>query len=182
MEESKIIEQCIRGHREGQRLLFDSYYNYVYTVSFRYLRNHHDAEDVVSEVFNRVFKNIQKFKRQEGSGLKQWIQTISINESLRFLKKKAPIDYTDDILNLNDEPAETTSTSNVNQISDIKKVIEQMPEGYRRIFLLNVVDGLSHTEIASHLGISRNTSKSQMLKARKYLQSKLEKDESKQLR
>ena len=116
----------------------------------------------------------------ENGGLKRWIQTIAINESLRVLQKKKPIIYTDsnEIL----DQAEVELEVNDQITADrIRKLVDEMPEGYRRIFLLNVVEGLTHAEIAEHLNISRNTSKSQMLKARKYLQKKLENYESQRI-
>ena len=80
--------------------------------------------------------------------------------------------YTDDneILDNSYEELELPEVAN---IKELKKLIDEMPIGYRTIFLLNLVEGLSHTEIAKHLGISRNTSKSQYRKARTYLQTKL---------
>jgi len=175
-----LIYKCQRGDRSAQRMLFDQYYNYVYTTCHRYVRHHHDAEDVVSIVFNRIFKNIDKLNDLENHGLKRWIQTISINESLRFLKKRQPIDYTADDFLLDTKVEPATLSVEVSDVSEIKKIVNDMPPGYRTIFLMNVVEGLSHTEIAEHLNISRNTSKSQMLKARKYLQTKLSKDKSRQ--
>ncbi len=160
-------------------MLFDQYYNYVYTICHRYIQHHQDTEDVVSISFNRIFKNINKLRHTADMGLKRWIQTISINESLRALKRKQPIDYTSDekyldgIVELEESPSEINTQL-------IKKVVNEMPLGYRTIFLLNVIEGLSHSEIAEHLGISRNTSKSQMIKARNYLRTKLKKYESRQ--
>ena len=110
-------------------------------------------------------------------GLKRWIQTISINESLRALKRKQAIDYTSEEKNL-DSIIELEESSVEIDTQLIKKIVNEMPLGYRTIFLLNVIEGLSHTEIAEHLGISRNTSKSQMLKARNYLKIKLKQYES----
>lgn len=180
MNTNQLIIQCISGDRRAQRSLFDQYYKYIYTICFRYVRNHHDVEDVVSEVFNRVFRSLDKLEHADDQGLKKWIQTISINEALRFVKRKHPIDYAEDDLQFEaayEEP-------DISQIDEriLKKAIDELPDGYRNIFLLNVVEGLSHTEIAEYLGISRNTSKSQMLKARILLQKKLKKDVPRQLR
>jgi len=182
MSEAQIIKQCLRGDPKGQRMLFEAHYDQIYSTVFRYLRNHHDTEDVVSEVFNRIFKNIKNFKSKGANSFKAWIKTISINEALRFSKNKLPINYTEEFSEIPTRHLENVNSIDTIDIERIKKIVEEMPEGYRTIFLLNVVEGLSHSEIAQHLGISRNTSKSQMLKARKYIQSKMKKDESRSVR
>ena len=184
MQEALLIKRCIKGDRAAQRALFDTYYKYVYTVCFRYVNHHEDAEDVVSEVYRRVFRHLERVKNTADQGLKRWIQTIAINESIRFLNRKQPIDYTEDLF-LDHKQIVTSANEGASTISDsaiktAKEVVNAMPTGYRTIFLLNVVEGLSHTEIAEHLGISRNTSKSQMLKAKKYIKNKLNKDASRQ--
>ncbi len=172
MKNQEIIALCKKGDRTAQRLLFDEYYNYVYTICFRYVQNHHDAEDVVSIIFNRIFKYLDQLQDFADNGIKKWIQTISINESLRFLKSKKPIQLSDDFsqFNLTSNEKEEIDQS---EISRIKNAVNELPTGYRTIFLLNVVEGLTHAEIAKYLGISINTSKSQVLKAKKYLQIKL---------
>jgi len=180
MEDSTIIIGCQNGERIAQRLLFDRYYNYVYTISYRYLNNHHNCEDVTSISFNRIFKNIEKVTNTADGGLKKWIQTIAINEALRFLKKKSPIVYTEDE-GILDQVENVTKIASSWDMTFMKKLVNEMPEGYRRIFLLKTADGLTHDEIAEHLSISRNTSKSQMLKARKYLQTKLKNYESQKI-
>lgn len=181
MEDKILVQRCQLGEREAQRWLYDKYYLYLYSTVLRYVRRHHDAEDVMSEVFIRIFKNINKLKTTADHGLKRWVKTIAINEAIRFVKKKERLVYTDseeifEHMPVNESPIDGTN------VKLIKKIINEMPIGYRTIFLMNVVEGLSHSEIAEHLDISRNTSKSQMLKARKYIQRKLSKDESRQLR
>jgi len=178
MEETQLIKECQRGKPKAQRLLFDTYYTYVYSTCLRYLANHHDTEDVVSVVFNKIFLNIDSFKGGLENGLKRWIKTISINEALRFIKRKRPVVYTEELEHIEFAEYKEDDFDPSFDIKKVKNCIEKMPEGYRTVFMLNTVDGLSHSEIAAHLGISRNTSKSQMLKARKYLIKELRKNES----
>lgn len=172
MNEKILIQKCQLGEPNAQRTLFDTYYSYVYKVVYRYVNHHHDTEDVVSIVFNKIFNNINRVVDSRDSGLKRWIQTITINESLRFIQKKNPIIFTDDDSILDNTQQVEYLDESVNT-DYIHKLISEMPKGYRLIFLLNVVEGLSHSEIANHLNISKNTSKSQLLKARKHLQSAL---------
>lgn len=181
MDDKLLIQKCQRGERKAQRLLYDNYYLYLYGIVLRYVISHHDTEDVVSEVFVRIFKNINKLTTSKNQGLKRWIKTIAINEAVRFIKKKDRLVFTDSEDNFEHVEA-TESPLDEPNVAIIKKIIKEMPIGYRTIFLMNAVEGLSHSEIAEYLGISRNTSKSQMLKARKYIQCKLKKNESRQIR
>ena len=180
MQDSSLIKKCQNNDPKAQRRLFSEYYRYVYAIAYRYLQNHHDCEDIVSIIFNKVFRNINRVKQTENDGLKRWIQTISINESLRFIQRKNPILYTDNDVML-DKEEEVIEMDDSLRMDKIKKLIQQMPEGYRRVFLLHVVEGLTHSEIAEYLDISRNTSKSQMIKARKYLQTQLKNYESQEI-
>ena len=180
MNTLELIKKCLNKEPRAQRKLFDDYYRYIYTICFRYLQDHHDCQDVVSEVFNRVFSNIGKVYDTSNNGFKRWIQTIAINESLRFLKRKRPVIYTDEniILDGKEEVIEEQELLNTDQIWNI---INEMPEGYRRIFLLHSIDGLTHAEISEYLSISRNTSKSQLLKARKYILAQIRNYESERI-
>jgi len=128
MKESNIIHRCKQGDRAAQRMLFDQYYNYVYTISHRYVQHHQDTEDVVSITFNKIFKNIHQLRDTADMGVKRWIQTISINESLRALKRKQPIDYTSDDKNLDSSTEIKDSPIEINT-QLIKKVVNEMPLG-----------------------------------------------------
>ena len=177
MTDEQIIKMCLAGDGRSQRELFDRYYAYVYAIAHRYLSHHHDAEDVVSETFSRVYRSLSKIVDSRDGGVKRWIQRITINESLRCLKRKQPLVFVEDTSTL-DRPVETSDKleSSLSRRA-VLSAIDSLPDGYRVVFMLSAIDGLSHAEIADHLGISRNTSKSQMLKARKYLQNKLQRYE-----
>jgi len=175
MDISLIIKGCQKGERTAQRLLFDKFYRYVYTISLKYVRNHHDCQDVVSEVFDRVFKNIHQVESPSNKGVHKWIKTIAINESLRLIKRRSPLLFLEEevLLSQDQRVGEAEEREPRYSTQQLMSVINDMPNGYRQIFLLKVVDGLTHEEICHHLDISRNTSKSQLLKARKYISTEL---------
>lgn len=134
----------------------------------RYLSDHHNAEDVVVQSFTKVFKNLNRFTYKGQGSLGRWIRTILINESIRFLNKKSLIQFNEDLKHLETQNVEADGLQQM-QATDIMRVIEQLPTGYRTVFNLYVVEGYAHKEIAQMLSISENTSKSQLKKARNQL-------------
>lgn len=174
MNEKQLIEACCKMDQKAQRLLFDRYYKAVFRLAKRYLVDHHETEDLVVVVFNKVLKNIINFEyRGEGSLLK-WLNTITINESIRAMKKIRSIHFKEDVLE--NTIVKPTNYSGLD-IEKVNAIIAKMPKGYRNVFNLYAIDGYSHSEIAEALNISRNTSKSQLRKARKFIINELNKDE-----
>jgi len=138
----------------------------------RYLSDHHDTEDVIILSFTRVFKNLKRFSYQGPDSLGKWIRTILINEAIRSLKKRKLIQFNDDLKHLAFPDTQANALQQM-QASDIQQMIEKLPAGYRTVFNLFVIEGYSHKEIAQTLGISENTSKTQLKKARQHLINKL---------
>jgi len=171
LDEKELIKACKRKKQVGQKQLYERYYDIMFRICYRYLGNLHDAEDIVVEGFIKVFEKIKQFEYRNSSSLKNWIQTIMVNESLMHLRRSKRILFSDNehILEQNYHIDETL------EIKDIHKAIAQMPTGYRTVFNMYVVEGYSHKEIAERLNISEQTSKSQLSRAKKYLQ-KLIKD------
>lgn len=172
MTESEIIDGCRREDRKCQRLLYERFAPRMYAVCLRYIPKVAQAQDVLQDSFIKIFVNITRF-RMDGS-LEGWIRRIVINTALYQLKKtKASI-----IENHHDETANydyyNESENIINKISadEITRLIAVLPEGYRAVFNLSVIDGYSHHEIAEMLHITESTSRSQLTKARKMLQSK----------
>lgn len=168
LNEEELIKRCIRHDRHAQEFLFNQYYKDLYQIALRYLSDHHNAEDAIIQSFTRVFKNLKNFTYQGQGSLGKWIRTILINESIRFLKKRSLIQFNEDIKHLEIHNADANGLEQM-QASDITRMIEKLPTGYRTVFNLYVVEGYAHKEIAKMLGISDNTSKSQLKKARTHL-------------
>ncbi|MEN8121457.1 MAG: sigma-70 family RNA polymerase sigma factor [Bacteroidota bacterium] len=166
MEEKELVQACKRKKQAAQKQLYERYYEIMFRTCFRYLGNSHDSEDIVVEGFLKIFEHIKKFEYRNSGSLKNWMKTIMINESLMHLRKNKRILFSDDeyILEQKYHIDETL------EIQDIHKAIAQMPIGYRTVFNMYVVEGYSHKEIAESLNISEQTSKSQLSRAKKFLQ------------
>lgn len=134
----------------------------------RYIKNESETMEVVSEGFVKVFSNLGRFNYERAGGLTSWIKTIMVNESLQHLRKHQHM-YVD----IQDESIDVISVDSELKNFEaeyIYQAILKLPEGYRTVFNLNVVEGYSHKEIAEKLGISEGASRSQLTHAKKKLQ------------
>lgn len=181
--DKNIIEGCIAGKRNAQRQLFNKYSPAMLGVCLRYCKNLGDAEDVLQEGFIKVFGNLKSYR---GTGtLGAWIKRIMINTALTQIKKKVNFstltdELTEDayLIGVSEEEVEYMPVDPEILI----RMIQDMPEGYRTVLNLYVFEEYSHKEIAGMLNISENTSKTQLLKARKHLRSRLEHTGKKRLK
>jgi RNA polymerase sigma-70 factor (ECF subfamily) len=173
MTEQELIKSCKAQHRKAQQSLYDRYAPVLFGICRRYVKQHEDAEDVLLEVFYKIFTNIKQYK---GKGsFEGWIKRIAVNESLMFLRKKRNFNISVDVY-----PVDVREKSHaVDELlfeKDILVLLEKLPTGYRTIFNLYVVEGYKHREIADKLGISINTSKSQLILAKKRMSELLKKN------
>lgn len=141
------------------------------TVCRRYSCDQKEAEDMLQESFIRIFQNIAQF-RFEGS-LEGWIRRIVVHTALRILQKKK-IHFSD--MGESVEHAQSMDSDAVSNLGteELLKLISSLPDGYRIVFNLYVLEGYDHNEIAGMLKISSATSRSQLLKARKLLKTQIE--------
>lgn len=170
MTEKEIIRGCIKNNATCQRLLFEQYAGKMMTICLRYTRNQKDAEDTLQESFIRIFSSISGF-REEGS-FEGWLRRIVVHTALKMLqKKKIHFSTIDD----NDETAPTVDPHVLDRLSteELLQFIGRLPEGYRLVFNLYVLEGYDHNEIAGMLDISPGTSRSQLIKARRLLQQQI---------
>lgn len=170
MTNSELIVACRTNDRKAQQLLFDRFSPKMMGVCRRYLKTQEDAEDVLIEAFYKVFNNLLSFKA-EGS-FEGWIRRIVVNECLMFLRRKHNFNLTVEI-DQNLDVKTTVTTQDQLEAEDILALLERLPTGYRTVFNLYVLEGYKHREIAEILGISINTSKSQLILAKKKLQQLL---------
>lgn len=140
----------------------------------RYVKTNENAEEVLMEGFCKVFQKIHMYS---GIGsFEGWMRRVITNEALMFLRK----DYKfNDHVEIGDIQVAQVSTTADELLAakDILKLLEQLPTGYRTVFNLYVMEGYKHREIAELLGISINTSKSQLILAKKRLKDLLEQNQ-----
>jgi RNA polymerase sigma-70 factor (ECF subfamily) len=164
--EIELLAACQNGERFAQKALYDKYKTQMYTLAYRITGNFEDADDVLQDGFVKVFKNLGQFGGK--SNLKTWIHTImartalaKIRNKVHFLDVEGAIETETDLFEVPDDTAY------------LEKAILSLPDGYRSIFTLYEIEGFKHREIARMLGVSENTSKSQLHKAKQMLRSKL---------
>ncbi len=170
MTEFEIIDGCIRQNMNCQRMLFEQYAGKFMTVCRRYANDEMEAEDMLQEGFVRIFNNIHQFKF-EGS-FEGWMRRIVVNVALKSLQKKK-LKFGEIKDNSADSPSIQAYAYNNLGEEEILKLINRLPDGYRIVFNLAVIEGYSHEEIARMLNIQPSTSRSQLVKARKMLQSQI---------
>ena len=171
MTEKELIAQCKKEDRGAQKLLYDRYSPMMMGVCRRYVYNREDAEDILVEAFYKILTNIHQFR---GTGsLVGWMRRIVVNESLMFLRKRHNFSM---MVEVDQTHAMATFTiEDELAAKDILTLLAELPTGYRTVFNLFVLEGYKHREIAEILGISINTSKSQLILAKKRLQTLMEK-------
>jgi RNA polymerase sigma factor (sigma-70 family) len=169
-KEEELIKGCLRQERSAQQRLYDLYSSKMYGICYRYVKNPMEAEDVLITAFTKIFERIQQFKG-DGS-FEGWIRRIMVNEALTHLRKSRTMYLETEIEQAEREPDYDRLADQL-QAEDLLKMIGELPAGYRVVFNMYAIDGYSHKEIAEQLGISENTSKSQLSRARTYLQKVL---------
>jgi RNA polymerase sigma factor (sigma-70 family) len=169
-KEEDLIKGCLRRERTAQQQLYDLYSSKMYGICFRYVKHAMEAEDILVTAFTKIFEKIDQFKG-DGS-FEGWIRRIMVNEALTHLRKSRTMYLETDLKQADREPDYDQLSDHLEE-EDLLNMIQQLPAGYRVVFNMYAIDGYSHKEIAEHLGISENTSKSQLSRARVYLQKML---------
>ena len=164
----ELIQGCINMDRSAQNRLYDLFAPKMMIVCLRYADSHEEAEDVLHEAFMRVFTHIDQYKF--AGSFEGWIRKIIVNSSLQKIRSKPSLHAVSTIEELKTEPFSTQDV--ISQISskELLLLIQQLPPAYKMVFNLYVFEGMKHKEIASLLGISEGTSKSNLSDARAILQ------------
>ncbi len=168
--ETELIEGCKRKDRAAQKALYEQMAGRMLSLCCRYVKDRMEAEDILVTSFAKVFDRIGQFKKK--GSFEGWIRKIVVNESLSYLRKNKNMYLETELEAANREP-DLSSADTKLEADDLLKLVSELPTGYRIVFNMYAIDGYSHKEIANQLGISENTSKSQLSRARGQLQNKL---------
>jgi RNA polymerase sigma-70 factor (ECF subfamily) len=172
LAEQELIDGCRKGDRASQRALYDHFCRKMLAVCLRYSKTTAEAEDILQEGFVKVFQSIKDFRQE--SKLETWITRIMVNTALNVQRKKLYLYPMVDVEEL-DLPEQEMSISGIH-FTQLLEMIQSLPQGCQIVFNLFAIEGYSHKEIATQLGISEGTSKSQFARAKSLLQQRLLKE------
>ena len=167
MSEHQIIQGCIEGDVRCQRMLFDQYAGKMMMVCLRYASDQMEAEDILQNGFVKVFRHIGQFKYQ--GSFEGWVRKVMVNTALKYCQRKR-IRFDELQPEMPHIPSVEPYVYSLLGEADLLHLIRRLPEGYRLVFNLHVIEGYSHEEIARMLEIKDSTSRSQLVKARRMLQ------------
>lgn len=160
----EIIELCKAGNAKAQHQLYQLYAKAMYNICYRMMNNREEAEDLLQESFTEAFMRLDTYRFESSIGA--WLKRITINKCINALKKRKAVLIIMDNL---PEPAgsENTDTDIPGlSVERVQRAMELLPEGYRVVFSLYLLEGYDHTEISQIMGITEATSKSQYSRAK----------------
>jgi RNA polymerase sigma-70 factor, ECF subfamily len=167
--EAQLIKKAIQNNHEAQRVLYEFHAPKMLSVCRYYISDVQYAEDVMLNGFFKVFTKLKEFKNK--GSFEGWIRRIMIRESISFLRQKKRLEFSTEDIEVYDEVTNNIKTEL--EVEEIQLLIDNLPEGYRMVFVMYAIEGYKHSEIAEMLNIREGTSKSQLFKARKLLQQQL---------
>lgn len=168
--EEELIAGCRKGKASAQRGLYDRLAPKMLGVCLRYIKDREEAEHVMIGSIVKVFDKLEQFKG-DGS-FEGWVRRIIVNDCLMYIRKNRNMSLETDIDTLRESP-NFGAIDDILQVEDLMKLIKELPVGYGTVFNLYAIEGYSHAEISKMLDINENTSKSQLSRARKWLQNRL---------
>lgn len=171
-----LVDSCIKGDREAQRVLYDRLASRMFPVCIRYIGDRTQAEDVLQEGFITLFTKLKDYKG-EGS-FEGWARRIFVTTALMSLRKKDALKMSEELDTVRGMKAETTSQIQNIGYKELMDLVMSLPPGFRTVFNMYAIEGYSHKEIAETLGITETTSRTQFSRARVWLQNKIQEREN----
>ncbi len=165
----ELIIECKKQNAKAQEALYRQYSGVLFGICLKYSPNRAEAEDNLQDAFLTIFRRIDQF---QGKGsFEGWMKRITVNTALQKYRKKKVFDISNE--GQIEDAVEEVEESNV-PLDFLLKIIQELPDRYRLVFNLYVLDGYAHKEIAEMMGITDGTSKSNLARARMILKTKVE--------
>lgn len=161
-----LVEKSKNNDRNAQYQLYELYVDAMFNIGIRMLGSKEDAEDIIQESFIEAFKQLHTFRYESTFGA--WLKRIVVHKCINFLKlKRIPVTTIENHdFHLTEEPVIVEEKMDIQKV---KKGIEILPNGYKQIINLYLIEGYDHNEISEILDVSTSTSKSQYHRAKKKL-------------
>lgn len=172
----QLIRSCIDGDRASQKELYDLLAPRMFPVCIRYIGDRVQAEDILQDGFITLFSKLKDFKG-EGS-FEGWARRIFVTTALMSLRKKDALKMSEDLDTARGMKAETVSQTQNLGYKELMELVMSLPPGFRTVFNMYSIEGYSHKEIGEMLGISETTSRTQLSRARIWLQNKIKEREN----
>ncbi|EMR00722.1 Sigma-24 [Cesiribacter andamanensis AMV16] len=167
LSEEELIAACRQGKASAQEKLYQLYSRRMMAVCVRYASSRFEAEDIFQEAFVKVFKNINSYSG-EGS-FEGWVRRIFVNTAITQYNRNRKFQKQVDYKAVEEQTPSTEDVISELSGKELLALIDQLPEGYKLVFNLSVIEGYTHPEIGEMLQITEGTSKSQLFKAKGYL-------------
>ncbi|GAB2789996.1 RNA polymerase sigma factor [Rhabdobacter roseus] len=171
----ELVRACQRQEVRAQTVLYERYKTRLLGSCLRYAKTKAEAEDIFQEAFVKVFRNLAELKEERA--IDGWVKSIVIRTAINYYHRTTKVQETHislDEFNADLESEEYARIIDQININVLLEIIQQLPDGYRMVVNLHMIDGYPHTEIAKMLDISEGTSRSQFLRGRNLLLKKLQ--------
>ncbi len=166
--DSTLIQAVKKRDQRAFKTLYESCIRYVYAIVRRYVSNESDHQDVIQEIFARIFLSIDSFDEKKGN-FKFWLRRLTINQCIKHFHKHKEHIHIDPLETAEQIQSEVVEKTSILSEKEILQFLTGMPEGYRQVFMMIVIDEYSHQEVGNMLSISPETSRSQLHRAKKWI-------------
>lgn len=167
-----LLRGCLANNRKAQEGLYRQFYGFAMTIALRYSRDEHDAADIMTAAFVKVFRNLKSFDLSRGS-LHAWIKRIIVNEGLDHIKSRNRFSENVEVETVAEPEINNTALEQMGA-EEIMNLVKRLPPATHAVFVLYAVEGYNHREIAEQLNISEGTSKWHLSEARRTLQKQIQ--------
>lgn len=175
IDERELADGCRNADAAARRELYDRYAGRLFAVCMRYAGDRAAAEDLLHDAFLKIYGAFDRYAYRGPGSLRAWMERVTVNVALEWLRSRSRMSgrSLDDVRPLPDEPE--PEPSDVAEIPQevLLRFVGELPDGYRTVFNLFCIEGLSHREIARMLGINEKSSSSQLFRARALLSRRI---------